>query len=245
MLPWFCVLPSQLRSGTVLCGVTTRNSARIPSSTRIGILLGLVQYELLDPSILPRLYHLGLRLFIFTFNSTCYVHMCDFFNQKAKGNFDYIKIFFLYNPLIPTSHAPESRPPVYSTNSKQSERRISSFVSQFKTFKIMASNPTISSSVPGHISSHNTTNSAQHGTYSFRINEVGGYEADFVSPINRDYECPICQFAFRDPVQTRECGHRFCESCLEPILRYVSFFREIYRKFSVTFDPILIFVPTK
>lgn len=37
--------------------------------------------------------------------------------------------------------------------------------------------------------------------------------------MNPDYECPICQFTFRDPVQTRDCGHRFCESCLEPILR--------------------------
>ena len=38
MLLYFCVLPAQLldviRSGTLLCGVTTRNSAPIPSSTR-------------------------------------------------------------------------------------------------------------------------------------------------------------------------------------------------------------------
>ena len=47
----------------------------------------------------------------------------------------------------------------------------------------------------------------------------GGYDADFVSPISEDYLCPICQLAFKDPVQTRDCGHRFCESCLEPIMR--------------------------
>ena len=38
MLPCFCVSPSQLldviQSGTLLCGVTNRNSAPIPSSTR-------------------------------------------------------------------------------------------------------------------------------------------------------------------------------------------------------------------
>ena len=51
--------------------------------------------------------------------------------------------------------------------------------------------------------------------------QMGGYDADFVSPISPDYLCPICQLAFRDPVQTRDCGHRFCESCLEPILRSV------------------------
>ena len=50
-------------------------------------------------------------------------------------------------------------------------------------------------------------------------NEVGGYDVDFVDRVNQDYECPICQFTFRDPVQTRDCGHRFCESCLEPILK--------------------------
>ena len=73
-------------------------------------------------------------------------------------------------------------------------------------------------SVPGHISS--TNNGTQHGTYSFRhLTEHGGYDADFVAEMNADYECPICQLAFRDPVQTRDCGHRFCESCIEPILR--------------------------
>ncbi|XP_047130386.1 TNF receptor-associated factor 4 isoform X2 [Hydra vulgaris] len=60
----------------------------------------------------------------------------------------------------------------------------------------------------------------KHGTYSFKPSvNVGGYDVDFVNGPNRDYECPICQFTFRDPVQTRDCGHRFCESCLEPILK--------------------------
>lgn len=80
----------------------------------------------------------------------------------------------------------------------------------------------MTSSVPGHISSSSSSSSstAQHGTYSFKMpNEVGGYDVDFVDRVNPDYECPICQFTFRDPVQTRDCGHRFCESCLEPILK--------------------------
>ena len=48
---------------------------------------------------------------------------------------------------------------------------------------------------------------------------IGGYDVEFVSVIPPDYICPICQLVCRDPVQTAECGHRFCESCLEPILR--------------------------
>lgn len=48
---------------------------------------------------------------------------------------------------------------------------------------------------------------------------IGGYDVEFVSALPQDYVCPICQLACRDPVQTTECGHRFCESCLEPILR--------------------------
>ena len=56
-------------------------------------------------------------------------------------------------------------------------------------------------------------------TSSVPVCARGGYDADFVSPISEDYLCPICQLAFKDPVQTRDCGHRFCESCLEPIMR--------------------------
>ena len=50
---------------------------------------------------------------------------------------------------------------------------------------------------------------------------IGGYDVEFVSTIPEDYICPICQLVCRDPVQTTECGHRFCESCLEPILRFL------------------------
>ena len=27
--------------------------------------------------------------------------------------------------------------------------------------------------------------------------------------------CPCCEWLLRDPVQTPECGHRFCQSCAE------------------------------
>lgn len=48
---------------------------------------------------------------------------------------------------------------------------------------------------------------------------ITGYEDDFVLPVPEDYICPICQLALRDPQQIAKCGHRYCEFCLEPILR--------------------------
>ena len=96
------------------------------------------------------------------------------------------------------------------------------------------------SAVPGHISfSSNsgystTTSQQQQGTSKVPVSEVGGYDVNFVDRANSDYQCPICQFTFRDPVQTRDCGHRFCETCLEPILRYC------YTLQIPNFDPITI-----
>jgi len=49
--------------------------------------------------------------------------------------------------------------------------------------------------------------------------QVGGYDADFCDPVPMEYECPICQLAFRDPVQVEECGHRFCQTCLNEVKR--------------------------
>lgn len=49
--------------------------------------------------------------------------------------------------------------------------------------------------------------------------EIGGYEAEFVATLPDEYECPICQLAYRDPVQLEECGHRLCYSCLQELRR--------------------------
>lgn len=49
--------------------------------------------------------------------------------------------------------------------------------------------------------------------------EIGGYEAEFVADLPSEYECPICQLAYRDPVQLEECGHRLCCSCLQELRR--------------------------
>ena len=43
----------------------------------------------------------------------------------------------------------------------------------------------------------------------------GGYDEDFVSEVDEDWQCPVCYFALKDAVQTEECGHRFCRKCLE------------------------------
>ena len=66
------------------------------------------------------------------------------------------------------------------------------------------------------------TQTAAPGTVAYRLGQgVGGIDADFVTQMPPDYECPICHLAYRDPMQTRDCGHRFCETCIEPILRWV------------------------
>ena len=46
--------------------------------------------------------------------------------------------------------------------------------------------------------------------------ESGGYDVSFVDPLEKDYECPICLLAVRDPVQT-PCGHSFCKTCFEEV----------------------------
>lgn len=45
-----------------------------------------------------------------------------------------------------------------------------------------------------------------------------GFDAHFVSDLQKRHECPICELALRQPLQT-ECGHLFCKDCLEPILK--------------------------
>lgn len=44
--------------------------------------------------------------------------------------------------------------------------------------------------------------------------EEGGYDAQFETPLPEDLTCPICMFAFREPIQT-ECGHQFCKTCID------------------------------
>lgn len=47
----------------------------------------------------------------------------------------------------------------------------------------------------------------------------GGYEYEFVNEVLPSQKCPVCLLPMKDPVQTTECGHRFCRGCLENILR--------------------------
>ena len=46
-----------------------------------------------------------------------------------------------------------------------------------------------------------------------------GYDEDFVSEVEDDFQCLICHLPLKDPVQTR-CGHRFCKECLEEHFRW-------------------------
>ena len=44
--------------------------------------------------------------------------------------------------------------------------------------------------------------------------DMAGYQENFVSVVDEDFQCCICTFPLREPLQTR-CGHRFCRECLE------------------------------
>ena len=47
--------------------------------------------------------------------------------------------------------------------------------------------------------------------------------------------CTACAGIIRDPVQTR-CGHRYCEGCLEEILRLVVWVIKNFRNDSIHTD---------
>ena len=50
-----------------------------------------------------------------------------------------------------------------------------------------------------------------------------GYTCDCIcedgKSIDAKYLCPYCEKVLRDPFQT-SCGHRYCKTCVEPLLRY-------------------------
>ena len=46
-----------------------------------------------------------------------------------------------------------------------------------------------------------------------------GWDHEFYPKPDNKYECPICLFVLRDPIQTM-CGHRFCCECIQQWLRY-------------------------
>lgn len=60
------------------------------------------------------------------------------------------------------------------------------------------------SPTPSHMSTHDDGS---------EVSAVCGYEAQFETPLDKKYVCPVCLSALRDPLQTK-CGHRFCKVCL-------------------------------
>ena len=62
------------------------------------------------------------------------------------------------------------------------------------------------------------------------IHLPSGYGEYFMSPIDDDLLCLICQLPLREPVLTR-CRHRFCRQCLE---QHLARFALVYRNLIVT-----------
>jgi len=43
----------------------------------------------------------------------------------------------------------------------------------------------------------------------------GGYDYEFITDLPEDLTCVLCHFAFKNPVQIEECGHKFCKQCFD------------------------------
>ncbi|XP_054055121.1 TNF receptor-associated factor 3 isoform X5 [Rissa tridactyla] len=52
---------------------------------------------------------------------------------------------------------------------------------------------------------------------SIYVPEQGGYKEKFVNAVEDKYKCEKCHFILCNPKQT-ECGHRFCETCMNALL---------------------------
>ncbi|PKU37258.1 tnf receptor-associated factor 3 isoform x2 [Limosa lapponica baueri] len=55
---------------------------------------------------------------------------------------------------------------------------------------------------------------------SIYVPEQGGYKEKFVNAVEDKYKCEKCHLILCNPKQT-ECGHRFCETCMNGLLRYL------------------------
>ncbi|XP_071480256.1 TNF receptor-associated factor 4-like [Diadema antillarum] len=45
-----------------------------------------------------------------------------------------------------------------------------------------------------------------------------GYKCKFRDKVLRQFVCPICRYPMRDPVQITNCGHHYCDTCLQEYL---------------------------
>lgn len=55
---------------------------------------------------------------------------------------------------------------------------------------------------------------------SIYVPEQGGYKEKFVNAVEDKYKCEKCHLILCNPKQT-ECGHRYCETCMNALLRLV------------------------
>jgi len=44
---------------------------------------------------------------------------------------------------------------------------------------------------------------------------IGGYDYDFIEVLPDDLTCTLCHFAYKQPVQIEDCGHKFCKECFQ------------------------------
>ena len=71
----------------------------------------------------------------------------------------------------------------------------------------------------GQFSEKDTECALNEQTNLVAENHYGGFDEAFLNALPNDFKCPVCHLALRQPVQTEECGHRFCESCFYKLER--------------------------
>eukprot|EP00111_Clytia_hemisphaerica_P017794 TCONS_00052628-protein len=46
------------------------------------------------------------------------------------------------------------------------------------------------------------------------MDNLGGFDVEFVLEEKDDLKCSICLLVLREPMQAEQCGHRFCKGCV-------------------------------
>ena len=57
------------------------------------------------------------------------------------------------------------------------------------------------------------------------MNDICGYDANFVEEVPEHLKCSICCMVLKDAVQLAACGHRYCKLCFEQMANHCRYTR--------------------